>query len=159
MDAVKAFFGHVEVITEGAAAPGHPDLRAAPPERIDRPVMVSFGPKVSGLLDVATTRDAVWLDVMRQLKDQGRPIYVEIDSKTRRITQFLQPRQQPVGKLKEIKKGDVEVNLLLSHAVHILRRSHPRFKELLQRLRAAKRDGSMVWIAETLDSHEVIEVK
>jgi hypothetical protein len=159
MDAVAAAFGQVEAIEEGAAVLARPDLRAARPERIDRPAMVSFGPEVSGLLDLATTRDAVWLDVIRQLKDQGRPIYVEIDSETRRITQFLQPRQQPVGELKEIEGGDVRVDLLLSHAVHILRRSHPRFTELLQQLQAAQRDGIMVWVAETLDSHEIIEVR
>lgn len=159
MDAVLAALGHVEAIEEGAAVLARGDLRAARPERIERPAMVSLGPRLSGLLDLAATRDAVWLDVIRQLEGQGRPIYVEIDSKTRRITQFLQPRQQPVGEVKEIEKGDVQVNLLLSHAVHILRRSHPRFEELLQRLRAAQRDQTMVWVAETLDSHEIVEVK
>lgn len=159
MAAAETFFGPIEVIKEGADVLAGAELRAARPERIDRPALVSLSPDVSGLLDLATTRDTVWLDVMRHLKDQGRPIYVEIDSQTRRITQFLQPREQPVGDLNESEKGDVQVNLLLSHAVHTLRRNHPRFKELLQRLRAAQRDGAMVWVVETLDSHEIIEVK
>ncbi len=159
MDAVEPVFGHIEAIEEGAAVLARADLLAAQTERIDKPAWVSFGPNVAGLLDIATTRDAVWLDVMRQLKDQGRPVYVEIDPRTRRIRQFLQPRQQPVGELKELEKGDVQANLMLSHAVHVLRREHPRFKEFLDRLHAAQRDGSMVWVTETPDSHEIIDVE
>lgn len=159
MDVVEPVFGQIEAIEEGATVLARADLRASRLERIDKPAWVSFGPNVAGLLDLATTRDAVWLDVMRQLKDQGRPVYVEIDPRTRRIRQFLQPRQQPVGELNEIEKGDVQANLMLSHAVHVLRRKHPRFEEFLGRLRAAQRDGSMVWVTETLDSHEIIDVE
>jgi len=159
MDATEPLFAHIEAIQEGAAVLGRPELGGTRVERIDNPAWVGFGANVFGLLDVGTTRDAVWLDVMRQLKEQGRPVYVEIDPQTHRITQFLQPRQQPVGELKEIEKGDVQVNLLLSHAVHILRHDHPHFKEMLERLRIAQRDGTMVWVTEAPDTHEIIEVK
>ncbi|OWQ85629.1 hypothetical protein CDN99_21320 [Roseateles aquatilis] len=159
MAAVVAAFGHVEAIEEGAAVLAHADLRTARPAGIDRPALVSLGPQLTGLLDLATTRDATWLDVIRQLRDQRRPIYVELDAKTRRISQLLQPLLQPVGDIRENERGDMQVNFLLSHAVHVLHHGHPRFKELLRLLRTAQKDESMVWVVETLDSPTIVDVK
>ena len=151
-------FGHIEAFEDGPAA-AEALMRAAKAERPQKPVVVRFAKDLRGVLDVAKSRDAVWFDVMRSLQAAGRPVYVEIDRATGQVSQFLQPRQQPVGQIRETEGGDFEVELLLSHAVHVLRRAHPRFKELLQQLQEAQREGKLVWVTETLDSHEIIEVR
>jgi hypothetical protein len=155
MDQIEPVFGHIEAFEDGPAA-AEAAMRAAKTERLQKPVVVRFAKDLQGVLDVAKTRDAVWFDVMRSLQAAGRPFYVEIDRATGQISQFLQPREQPVGEIREIEGGDFEVELLLSDAVHVLRRSHPRFKELLQRLKEAQRQGKLVWVTETLDSHEIL---
>ena len=155
MDPVDPAFGRIESFEEGIArAPP----TAARLERIEKPVVVRIGKDIEGTLDIANPRDAVWLDIMRSLYAAGRPVYVELD-RSGRITQFLQPLEQPVGEMREIENGDVQVELMLSHAVHVLRRSHPQFKQLQERLRDAQRDGKLVWVIETPDSHEILDVR
>jgi hypothetical protein len=158
MDPGDPVFGRIEAFEEGIATAPPTPARAARPERIEKPVVVRIGKEVKGTLDIANPRDAVWLDIMRSLHAAGRPVYVEID-RTGRITQFLQPLEQPVGEIREIENGDVQVELMLSHAVHVLRPSHPQFKQLLERLRDAQRDGKLVWVIETPDSHEILDVR
>jgi hypothetical protein len=157
MDPIEPVFGLIEAFEDGRAAAEA--MRAGKIEGLQKPVVVRFAKDLQGVLDVAKTRDAAWFDVMRSLQAAGRPVYVEIDPATRQISQFLQPREQPVGEIRETERGDFEVELLLSHAVHVLRRSHSRFKELLQRLQEAQRQGKLVWVTETLDSHEILEVR
>jgi hypothetical protein len=155
MDVGDPVFGRIEAFEEDiAAAPPS----AARPERIEIPVVVRIGKDVKGTLNIANPRDAVWLDIMRSLYAAGRPVYVELDS-TGRITQFLQPIEQPVGKIGDIQNGDVQVELMLSHAVHVLRHSHPHFEQLQERLLDAQREGKLVWVIETPDLHEILDVR
>jgi hypothetical protein len=158
MERIEPVFDHIEAFEDGPAA-AEATMRAAKIKGLQKPVVVRFAKDLQGVLDVAKARDAVWFDVMRSLQAAGRPVYVEIDRATGQISQFLQPREQPVGEIRETEGGDFEVELLLSHAVHVLRRSHPRFKELRERLQEAQRQGKLVWVTETLDSHEILEVR
>jgi len=96
MDPVDPVFGRIEAFEEGIeTAPP----TAGRPGRIEKPVVVRIGKDVKGTLDIANPRDAVWLDIMRSLHAAGRPVYVETD-RTGRITQFLQPLEQPVGEIR-----------------------------------------------------------
>jgi hypothetical protein len=158
MDAGDPVFGRIEAFEEDIATAPPSAVHAARPEPIEMPVVVRIGKDIKGTLDIANPRDAVWLDIMRSLYAAGRPVYVELD-RTGRITQFLQPLEQPVGEIHEIENGDVQVELMLSHAVHVLRRSHLQFKQLQERLRDAQRDGKLVWVIETPDSHEILDVR
>jgi hypothetical protein len=158
MDPVDPVFGRIEAFEEGIATAPPTAARAVRPERIEKPAVVRIGKDVKGTLDIANPRDAVWLDIMRSLHAAGRPVYVEID-RTGRITQFLQPLEQPVGEIREIENGDVQVELMLSHAVHVLRHSHPHFEQLHQRLLDAQREGKLVWVIETPDLHEILDVR
>lgn len=157
MNRIEPVFGHIEAFEVGAAAAEA--MRGAKIEGLQKPVVVRFSKDLKGVLDVAKPRDAVWFDVMRSLQAAGRPVYAELERDTGQIAQFLQPRQQPVGEIREAENGDYDVELKLSHAKHTLRRSHPQFKELLQRLHEAQRQGKLVWVTESLDSHEIVEVR
>ncbi len=158
MDPNEPVFGPVEAFEEGARADEFAALGTRK-ERVGRPLVVRFARNVRGVLDLASPRDAVWFDVMRELQAVGRPVYVEIDDGNGQITTFLQPREQPVGEIRKLRNGDVEVELLLSHAMHVLPHEHPRFEALLRRLEGARRENAMVWVVETPDTHEILDVK
>lgn len=159
MDPTEPVFGHIEAISVGDPDTPLASARASKQARVEQPVVVRFGKDSEGLLDQASTRDSVWLDIMKSLQAAGRPVYVEIDRRSGRIVQFLQPREQPIGAIQETAKGDAQVELLLSHAIHALRRNNPRYGELLKRLREAQHGKKLVWVTETLDTHEILEVR
>jgi hypothetical protein len=126
----------------------------------DRVISVRFVDGRVGLLDLTDPRTSLWMSVLRSLQERKRPAYVEIDARTHLITQLLQPKLQPVGDIRPLDKGpDLQVELLNSHARHILRRKHPRFTALLKLLRSAQKEQTLLWVTETLDTHEIIDVR
>ena len=124
-------------------------------------VSVAFAGGRVGLLDLGQPRGAVWLKVLRSLHEQKTPAYVEVEPRSQEITRLLQPTRQPVGEIQPLEgsRGDLRVTLLRSHALHVLRRSHPRFEELRRLLATARKAETAVWVTETLDSHEIIDVR
>jgi hypothetical protein len=123
-------------------------------------VSVRFAGGRVGLLDLTQPRSAVWLKVLHSLHEQQTPAYVEVEPRSRQITRLLQPTLQPVGEIEPVERGgDLRVNLLRSHAVHVLRRGNPRFDELRKLLQTARKSETPVWVTETPDSHEIIDVR
>lgn len=123
-----------------------------------RHVTVSFQGGQSGLLDMTVPHSVVWAEVLHSMREAKLPAYVEIDPATNVITELLQPLTVQVGELKETPSG-VEVELIISHARHTLERTKPRFAELLKALKTAKKNRSMVLVTETLDRHQIIDVR
>jgi hypothetical protein len=102
----------------------------------------------------------VWADVLESLRRSNLPTYVEIDPATNLITELLQPFAVRVGALSPAPAGDVvEVELIISHARHHLRRSNPDFQQLFNALQAARQRGTTVLVTETRDAHEIIDVR
>jgi hypothetical protein len=146
--------GFREGVDEAAARAG-----AAVPTQ-GRVVSVLFAGGRVGLLDLTQPRSAVWLKVLHSLHQQKTPAYVEVELRSQQITRLLQPTLQPVGEIEPLERGgDLRVNLLRSHAIHVLRRNNPRFAELRKLLTAASKSETPVWVTETLDSHEIIDVR
>jgi hypothetical protein len=146
--------GFREGVDEAAAKAG-----AAVPTQ-GKVVSVLFAGGRVGLLDLTQPRSAVWLKVLHALHQQKTPAYVEVEPRSQQITRLLQPTLQPVGEIETLERGgDLRVNLLRSHAIHVLRRTNPRFDELRKGLTAARKSETPVWVTETLDSHEIIDVR
>src|SRR6266568_2483102 len=129
----NAFAGAVE----GLSPPLQEIVARTEPPRF---VEVAFREGPAGLLDMADTRSATWARLLDELARAEEPAYVQIDPISRRITDLLIPLQVTVGAITSTSSGDVEVELVISHARHYLRRSRPDFGELLQLLEAAARD-------------------
>jgi hypothetical protein len=110
-----------------------------------------------GLVDLSTERGAIWLEVLDSLTKRNAPAYIQIDPISKQITQLLIPKVVTVGRISQLPQG-VEVELIISHAVHILQTSHPRYEELLNRLKAAQASGAVVAVTEDPSSHDIIEV-
>jgi hypothetical protein len=123
-----------------------------------RQVTVSFAGGGVGTLDVTEHRAAVWADVLRSLRATGQPAYVELDRETGMIVDLLLPARYTVGEIEGTPDG-LEVELVISHARHYLRRSNPRFDELRDALERARREQTPVLVTETLDEHEIIDVR
>ena len=95
--------------------------------------------------------------VLDSLRQQNSPAYVEIDAVSSQITRLLIPKVVSIGGIKPSTQG-VEVELIISHAIHVLRPSHPRYQELLDRLKSAQASGQKVAVTEDPSSHDIIEV-
>lgn len=119
---------------------------------------VTFGGGRTGLLDMASFRSKVWAEVLQSLTETRQPAYVEIDPRTGLISEVLLPIRYTVHRVAPTKEG-VEVELLISHARHYLRLSHPEFAEMRRTLEAAQKSGKMVLVTETLEEHEIIDVR
>ncbi|HEY6393396.1 MAG TPA: hypothetical protein VIX89_19090 [Bryobacteraceae bacterium] len=121
-------------------------------------VTVTFQSGQSGLLDMNVPRAVVWAEVLHSMREANHPAYVEIDPETKYITELLQPLEVQVGEIKETASG-VEVELIISHARHYLQRTRPNFRDLLNELKAAQKQGTKVLVTETLDDHQIIDVR
>jgi len=127
----------------------------AAPRRL---VTVTFVGGSSGTLDVTEHRAAVWAEVLRSLHETGQPAYVRLDPASGAITELLLPVRYTVARLERTPDG-FEVELVISHARHYLRRSRPRFEELRAALEDAREHQTPVLVTETLDEHEIIDVR
>ena len=157
MEDMNAIVGLIESLEQGAEADTRAQERGLAVETV---MSVAFRDGQTGLLDLAEPRGAVWASVLQSLLEQGAPVYVEIDPRTAMITELLQPKLQPVGDITPLDEGpDLQVQLLRSHARHVLRRDHPRFEELLHMLRDAQGTERELWVTETLNTHEIIDVR
>lgn len=95
------------------------------------------------------------LDGIRQLH---RPVYLELDPATSTITRLLIPHVSRVAGIKAIDTGVLGVELELSHARHLLRRSMDTAGDDEKLLREAIRTRTPVIVTET-DAHEIIDVR
>jgi hypothetical protein len=113
-----------------------------------------------GLLDVSTQRGQAWSRVLESLHRAKAPVYVEIDPVSAVITQLLVPYVVTVGDITPSASDDgVDVELVISHAVHTLRKSRPDYEQLLGILKEAQERGSHVTVTETQVGHEIIDVR
>ena len=119
---------------------------------------VIFGGGFSGLLDLSLDRSRIWGEVLESLRDSGQPAYVEIDPESNFITELLLPARFLVGAVEPFDVG-VRVDLIVSQARHYLRASNPQFEELRRLLETAKDTRTPVLVTETIDDHEIIDVR
>jgi hypothetical protein len=130
-------------------------------ETIGRPtasVAVTFAGGQRAAVDMSERRGQVLAEVLHSLHESGQPAYVEIDPQSGLITELLLAITYRVGRLLPADPG-VEVELVVSHAMHFLRPTNPRFAELRATLEAARKSGSYVVVSETHDEHEIVDVR
>jgi hypothetical protein len=150
----NAVISDVREVTGQVAVAADERLGGAPvPHR-----RVIFGGGQSGLLDLSLDRSRIWGEVLESLRDSGQPAYVEIDPESDVITELLLPIRFLVGAVEPI-DDDMRVDLIVSQARHYLRASNPDFAEFRRLLETARDDRTPVFVTETLDDHEIIDVR
>jgi hypothetical protein len=99
----------------------------------------------------------VWASVLDSMHQNKAPVYVEVDPATSEITNLLVPLSVGVGDIRPL-VNDKEVELIISHAKHFLRRSNPDFEQMLETLEWARTNKTLVAVIETAD-HNIIDVR
>jgi hypothetical protein len=120
-------------------------------------VTISFQAGRSGRLDLTKPHAAVWASVLDSMRQSNAPAYVEIDPATSEITNLLVPLTVGVENITPV-MNDMEVELIISHAKHFLRRTNPDFEQLLETLERARVNKTLVAVTETED-HDIIDVR
>ncbi len=145
--------GNVRSLSEAA------DAVATAVARKPNVLSVTFAEGQTALLDVSEHRGRVWADVLKSVHETGRSAYVEVEPETNLITEFLLPLEFRVASVERVDEDKVEVDLVISQARHYVVRSNPDFEEIVETLETARRTNSYVLVTETLDSHEIIDVR
>lgn len=157
MPAPNAFVDFIDSIggrpnSQATASGGEPAAEGASTR-----TRVAFQRGQIGVVDAGTPRGKAWLQVLGSLQRSGAPAYVEVDKADGTVTQVLQPLVVRVGAITQIADG-VEVELVISHARHFLRKSEPGYARLLAALKAAHASDTQVAVTETPVDHEIFEV-
>ncbi len=114
----------------------------------------------ASLLHLSDPRAAVWEGVLDDLRQANEPVYLETDPNTNIIKQVLYPRSVIVSGIAAALAGNLhEVELEISHALHFLNAANPDYQQLLNALTVARQQGTPVLVTETLDDHEIIDVR
>ena len=122
--------------------------------------MVSFQGGRSGYLDMSLPKSAVWAEVLESQRVTNQPVYVEIDTETKAITELLLPLTVAVVGIEGADDSDdLSVELAISQARHYLRRSNPNFDTLLEALQTAMDRKFIVVVTESSDGSEIIHVR
>jgi sugar phosphate isomerase/epimerase len=146
-------------LVDGVERVSHPGGADVARERAPAQYLtVAFGSGRAGLLDMTTHQSRVWAEVLESFRETGRLAYVEIDPNTSVITQVLQPIPYRVGRIARL-ADRLQVELIISHARHFLRRSNPDFEEFREVLEGARQSGTSVLVTETLVEHEIIDAR
>lgn len=148
----NAHVGHLESLTRPGEAPAERQAVAGPA------VTVTFADGQKAHLNLTDYQSRVWAQVLQNLYHAGQPAYVEIDPDSRLITQLLQPLRFTVGDITNV-DGGLQVDLVVSHGRHYLRRSNPDFEQLRAALENARKRRTPVLVTETLNEHEIIHVQ
>jgi hypothetical protein len=109
-------------------------------------------------LDPSDNNAGLFFDVLEDLRQSGLPAYVETHSLTGAITDLRVPLIVTVTKIEPAASGDLNVELEISHAKHVLRRVNPDFEELAATLQQALAQRIVVAVTET-DEQEIIDVR
>jgi len=111
-------------------------------------------------LDMSMSRSKAWAGILDSVQRMKQAVYLKIDLKTRMIAELLLPRPVKVASVKSAnRKGDVEVELIISAARHYLRRTNPDYKNLLKTVENAQKTGMPVLVTESRDRHEIVDVR
>jgi hypothetical protein len=109
-------------------------------------------------LDPDDPRSAGFAQVLDGLRRQRLPVYVEIDPATSAITRLLIPLVVRVAGISPADEGTLDVELVPSHARHVLQLGQPDSADLEGQLREALQSGRPVILTED-DAHNIIDIR
>ncbi len=145
----------IDVVT-GVSGPG-PRTRDAFGAEASGARSVSFQGGRTAVLDPSKPQSAVWAEVLDELRALQQPAYIEVDPATNAVSAVLSPIAVRVASLQPTSEG-FDVELIISHARHYLRRSNPDFDSLHAALQDARAQGTTVAVIEN-DAHEIVAVR
>lgn len=145
----------------GAIAKVDPPPRTSGPATLratTAPATVHFDNGATAKLMPTNAQAATFAEIVDELSRMIIPAYVEVDPVTQEITRLLIPLVVTVSSLTSDPAGDVDVGLEISHGTHVLRAANPDYNEILNVLRSAKDQGTVLTVTEN-DHHEIIDAR
>jgi hypothetical protein len=142
-------------------------VRVDPPQRPPGPAAlqttaapstVHFENGAVAMLGPASAHSSAYAGVIDELSRTPIPAYVEVDPVSQEITLLLIPLVVTVANLTTNSTGDLDVEFEISHGRHVLRAANPDYNEILNALRTAKTQGTVLTVTED-DNHEIIDVR
>lgn len=109
-------------------------------------------------LDPDDLRTPARAELLDSLREQQRPVYLEIEPDTSTITELLIPHVAHVTSITRIDDGVLGVVLDSSHGRHLIRATATNATETERLARAAAASGSAVIVTEN-DRHEIIDIR
>lgn len=108
-------------------------------------------------LDPENPHSPGFAQVLDGLEKLGRPVYLEVDPETAAVTRLLIPL---VGRVVAMHPTDAgyDVELMPSHARHVLSRENPNFSHLEGQLREALDSRTPVILTED-DAHDILDIR
>lgn len=139
-------------------------VQSISPAGEERPAPTRIAVKLHGgetvHLDMSTPQAKTWAGILGTTQRAKQAVYLETDPRTNVVTELLIPRAVKVATLKSgNRKGDVEVELVVSQMRHYLRRSNPNFNGLLSILENAFKTETPVLVTDSRDRNEIIDVR
>jgi hypothetical protein len=109
-------------------------------------------------LDPDDSRSAGFAQVLDGLSRQRLPVYVEVDPATSAITRLLIPLVVRGAGVRPADEGALDVELVPSHARHVLQLGQPDSADLEGQLREALQNGQPVILTED-EAHNIIDIR
>ena len=151
-----------EVIVSNVTSVGptmaEPTGAAQSSDRESRPRAVGLTNGRNVQLDPDDPRTPARAEVLDALREQQRPVYLEVDADTSTITELLIPHIAYVTSITRIDDGVLGVVLDSSHGRHLIRATTTNAAELERLAQAAVDRGSAVIVTEN-DRHEIIDIR
>ncbi len=150
----NSFVGYIERFN-----PGKEQWLNKRERKLPNIIKVKFDVGRTGILEMNSPRMRHWSNMMENQERSGKPVYVEIDPQSEVIMNLLIPRKLKVQNFQTNENGDMVFFLSPSAAGHFLLRSNPDFNKLSAILQDAMQNDVELFITETRDEHEIIDVR
>jgi len=121
-------------------------------------ITIQFDDGRSASLDQDTPEGVVYAETLEGLREMRSPVYVEVDSE-KQITHLLIPLVAKITAFAQLESGDIQVELEPSQAKHFLRKGIDDYERFMNVLSSAKESGRTLFVTETQETHEIIDVR
>jgi hypothetical protein len=148
----NSFVSEIKSVGEAGRSPRERLLAADP-----QGVSVEFTEGARARLDPVNPRSPEFAELLEDLRSRGAFVYIETDAQGN-IQDIAIPAVFLVGSIEATREGDLVVELVISHARHVLRTSHPRFRAFRDVLESARVARTPVMVTENL-AGEIVDVR
>jgi Glutaminase len=113
-----------------------------------RGAVVNFASGGAAELDPGHPAADLFASVLGQARSAALPVYAEVDPDTKKITDLQIALEGNVSSINVDAAGNAEIEVEISHAIHVLRKDNPNFKRLLTAAQKAFEKGQPVTLTE-----------
>jgi len=126
--------------------------------REKRGAVVNFAKGGAAELDPNHPAADLFASVLSEARAASIPVYVEVDPNTKKITDLQIAVEGNISSINIDAAGNAEIEVEISHAIHVLRRDNPNFQRLLTTARKALEKRQPVTVTQR-DADGIIDIR